>query len=246
VSERVAPPLVLHRTLPAPCPYLQGRIEQRLVVTLEGIAVDTFDKLSRTGFRRSHTFAYRPTCPSCTACVPIRVPAERFAPGRTQRRIARRNADLFGSERRADATREHYALFKAYVAHRHSDGDMAQMSFGDFRSMVEDAIESTRLIEYRTAEGTLVAAVLADRLADGISAVYSFFDPDLETRSLGTFMVLDLVERMRQERLPFVYLGYWIADSRKMAYKTNYRPAEIMVDGAWRPLAAAPAEEIRE
>jgi arginine-tRNA-protein transferase len=236
MSVRVAPPLVLHRTLPAPCPYLQGRIEQRLVVTLEGVAVDTFDRLSRTGFRRSHTFAYRPTCPGCTACVPIRVPVARFAPDRTQRRIARRNADIVASERRADATREHYALFKAYVARRHGDGDMAQMSFGDFRSMVEDAIEPTRLIEYRAAGGTLVAAVLADRLADGISAVYSFFDPDLPARSLGSFMVLDLIERMRGEGLPFVYLGYWIADSRKMAYKSLYRPAEILVDGRWRLL----------
>ena len=236
MSVRVAPPLVLHRTLPAPCPYLQGRIEQRLVVTLEGVAVDTFDRLSRTGFRRSHTFAYRPTCPGCTACVPIRVPVARFAPDRTQRRIARRNADIVASELRADATREHYALFKAYVARRHGDGDMAQMSFGDFRSMVEDAIEPTRLIEYRAAGGTLVAAVLADRLADGISAVYSFFDPDLPARSLGSFMVLDLIERMRGEGLPFVYLGYWIADSRKMAYKSLYRPAEILVDGRWRLL----------
>ena len=244
MSVRVAPPLVLHRTLPAPCPYLQGRIEQRLVVTLEGVADETFDKLSRTGFRRSHTFAYRPTCPSCTACVPIRVPTARFAPDRTQRRIVRRNADLAAVEHRADATREHYALFKAYVARRHGDGDMAQMSFGDFRSMVEDAIDPTRLIEYRGGDGALVAAVLADRLADGISAVYSFFDPHLESRSLGAFVVLDLIERMRQEGLPFVYLGYWIADSRKMAYKSSYRPAEIMVVGAWRPLMPAPAEEI--
>jgi arginyl-tRNA--protein-N-Asp/Glu arginylyltransferase len=206
------------------------------VVALDEVPADAFDRLSRTGFRRSHTFAYRPTCPGCTACVPIRVPVDVFAPDRTQRRIARRNADLAASERAAEATREHYALFKAYVTHRHSDGDMAQMSFGDFRSMIEDAIESTRIVEYRDRDGALCGVVLADRLADGVSAVYSFFDPNQAIRSLGTFIVLDLIATMRRERLPYVYLGYWIAGSRKMAYKSRYRPAEIMVGGTWRLL----------
>jgi arginyl-tRNA--protein-N-Asp/Glu arginylyltransferase len=212
------------------------------VVALDEIPAEAFDRLSRTGFRRSHTFAYRPTCPGCTACVPIRVPVDAFAPDRTQRRIARRNADLAASEGAAEATREHYALFKAYVSHRHSDGDMAQMSFGDFRSMIEDAIPSTRVIEYRERNGRLCGAVLADRLVDGISAVYSFFDPNQAIRSLGTFIVLDLIAKMRREGLPYVYLGYWIAGSRKMAYKSRYRPAEVMVGGTWR-LLDVPTEE---
>ena len=240
---RVTPPLVLHRTLPAPCPYLEGRIEQRVVVSLDETPAGTFDRLSQTGFRRSHAFAYRPACPGCNACIPIRIPAATFAPDRTQRRIARRNADLLVEERPALASREQYAVFKAYVTDRHGDGDMAQMTFADFRAMIEDAVDSTRLIEHRDGDGRLIAAILADRLADGLSAVYSFFDPSLPRRSLGTHMVLDLIGRADADGLPFVYLGYWIADSRKMAYKKCFRPAEVMIAGSWRPFADIPGGE---
>lgn len=240
---RVAPPLILHRTLPAPCPYLKGRIEQRVVVALDDTPSGIFDRLSQTGFRRSHAYAYRPACPGCNACVPIRIPVATFAPDRTQRRVFKRNADLSASEKPAIATREQYGLFKAYVTDRHSDGDMAQMTHGDFRSMIEDAVDGTRLIEHRDAEGKLVAVVLTDRLADGLSAVYSFFDSTQPQRSLGTHVVIELVERARAEGLPYVYLGYWISGSRKMAYKTRYRPAEVMVDGSWRPFAQAPEGE---
>lgn len=237
---RVTPPLILHRTLPAPCPYLQGRVEQRVVVSLDETPEGTFDRLSRTGFRRSHAFAYRPACPGCNACVPIRIPASTFAPDRTQRRIARRNADLFGEERPAVASREQYAVFKAYVTDRHGDGDMAQMTFGDYRAMIEDAVDATRLIEHRDESGRLIAAVLADRLADGLSAVYSFFDPAQPRRSLGIHVVLDLIGRADADGLPFIYLGYWIAESRKMAYKKHFRPAEVMIEGSWRPFAETP------
>ncbi len=238
-----APPLVLHRTLPAPCPYLKGRIEQRVVVALEETPKGTFDRLSQTGFRRSHAFAYRPACPGCNACVPIRIPASSFLADRTQRRIAKRNADLVSVERPAIASREHYGLFKSYVTDRHGDGDMAQMTFADFRAMIEDSVDGTRTIEHRDAEGRLVAVVLADRLADGLSAVYSFFDASQPRRSLGTQVVLEMIQRARTEGLPFVYLGYWIADSRKMAYKSRFRPAEVMIEGLWRLFTAPPAGE---
>lgn len=228
------PPLVLHRTLPAPCPYLKGRIEQRVVVSLEETPAGTFDRLSRTGFRRSHAFAYRPACPGCRACIPIRIPTASFAPDRTQRRILARNAGLVATQKPAIASREHYALFKAYVTSRHGDGDMAQMTFSDYRAMIEDAVEGTRTIEHRDDEGRLVAVALVDRLADGLSAVYSFFDAEQERRSLGTYVVLEMVMRARAEGLAYVYLGYWIADSRKMAYKSRFRPSEVMADGSWR------------
>jgi leucyl-tRNA---protein transferase len=231
-----APTLLLHRTLPAPCPYLDGRIEQRVVVSLEEVPDGTFDRLSRTGFRRSHTFAYRPACPGCAACIPIRVPTAGFAPDRTQRRVLKRgDAELAGVERPAVASREHFALFKSYVTGRHGDGDMAQMSFADFRAMIEDAVGGTRLIEHRDAAGRLAAVVLIDRLSDGLSAVYSFFDAARPGLSLGTYAVLDMIRRARAEALPYVYLGYWIADSRKMAYKSRFRPAEILVAGCWQP-----------
>jgi arginyl-tRNA--protein-N-Asp/Glu arginylyltransferase len=219
-----------------------GRVEQRVVVSLEEASPGTFDRLSRTGFRRSHAFAYRPACPGCNACVPIRIPTASFRPDRTQRRIARRNADLAGVERPAIATRENYGLFKKYVVERHSDGDMAQMSFGDFRSMIEDAVDGTRTIEHRDASGRLVAVILADRLADGISAVYSFFDAAQPRRSLGTHVVLDMIERATAEGLSYVYLGYWIAGSRKMTYKSRFRPSEVMIAGAWQALVEAPGE----
>lgn len=208
-----------------------------MVVSLEETPSGTFDRLSRTGFRRSHAFAYRPACPGCNACVPIRIPAATFRPDRTQRRIVRRNADLVSEERPAAASREHFGLFKAYVIDRHADGDMAGMTFGDFRSMIEDAVAGTRTIEHRDAAGRLVAVVLADRLADGLSAVYSFFDASQPHRSLGTHVVLDMIARAEAEGLAHVYLGYWIADSRKMAYKSRFSPAEVMIAGSWRPFA---------
>lgn len=207
-----------------------------MVVALDGAPAGTLSRLSRAGFRRSHGYAYRPSCPDCSACVSIRIPVARFMPDRTQRRIQRRNSDLTRIEVAAVATREHYALFKPYVTHRHSDGEMAQMSFGDFRAMIESALDETCLIEHRGPDGRLVAAVLADRLSDGPSAVYSFFDPTQAQRSLGTYVVLDLVARARAEGLPHVYLGYWIEASRKMTYKSRFRPTEILSRGLWRTL----------
>ena len=141
---RVTPPLVLHRTLPAPCPYLQGRIEQRVVVSLDETPAGTFDRLSQTGFRRSHAFAYRPACPGCNACVPIRIPAATFAPDRTQRRIARRNAGLAGTERPAIASREQYAMFKAYVTDRHGDGDIGSFPIEAFADHLVAETETRR------------------------------------------------------------------------------------------------------
>ena len=143
----------------------------------------------------------------------------------------------------ANVSREQYAMFKAYVTDRHGDGDMAQMTFGDFRAMIEDSVDATRVIEHRDDEGRLIAAVLADRLADGLSAVYSFFDPSLPQRSLGTHVVLDLIARAEAEGLPFVYLGYWIAGSRKMAYKSRFRLAEVMVEGSWLSFKHVPEGE---
>ncbi len=164
----------------------------------------------------------------------MRIPTAGFAPDRTQRRILTRNAGLVATEKPAVASREHYTLFKAYVTSRHGDGDMAQMTFADYRAMIEDAVEGTRTIEHRDDDGRLVAVALVDRLADGLSAVYSFFDTEQERRSLGTYVVLEMVMRACAEGLAYVYLGYWIADSRKMAYKSRFRPSEVMVDGSWR------------
>ncbi|MBE7210945.1 MAG: arginyltransferase [Gluconacetobacter diazotrophicus] len=233
-------PQFFYTTAPLPCPYVPGRTERKVVTEISGPDAETLhDRLSRAGFRRSHNIAYAPVCPSCNACVPIRIPVARFAPGRTLRRIARRNAEIDGFEVPARATAEQFALFKRYQQHRHGEGDMASMSFYDYRAMIEDSPIDTALVEFRDPEDELVGACLVDRLSDGLSAVYSFFAPELADRSLGSFAIMWLIERARAQLLPHVYLGYWVAESRKMAYKARFRPSEILSMGAWRELDPA-------
>jgi arginine-tRNA-protein transferase len=230
-------PQFFYTTAPLPCPYLPGRIERKIVTELTGADAEALhDRLSRAGFRRSHNIAYAPVCPGCRACIPIRVNVAAFEPNRTQRRLMAANAGIEGFEVPARATSEQFALFQRYQAARHADGDMAMMGFYDYRAMVEDTPIETMMVEFRDHADTLVAACLTDRVTDGLSAVYSFFDPALSARSLGTWMVLWLIRRSAEQRLPFVYLGYWVPESRKMAYKSRFRPAEILWGGQWRML----------
>ena len=219
---------------------------------LSGTEAETLhERLSRAGFRRSHNIAYAPVCPGCQACVPIRVVSEDFTPDRTQRRILRANADLSISEMPARATAEQFTLFQRYQKNRHADGDMAAMGYYDYRAMIEDTPISTGILEFRDARDRLLGACLTDWLADGLSAVYSFFDTDEDKRSLGTFAVLWLIGRARSLGLPYVYLGYWVPESRKMAYKARFRPSEVLMSGAWHRLGdhaevnAAPREVVR-
>jgi arginine-tRNA-protein transferase len=230
-------PQFFYTTAPLPCPYLPGRTERKIVTELSGTEAEALhERLSRAGFRRSHNIAYAPVCPGCQACVPIRVVSEDFAPDRTQRRILRANADLTVSEMPARATAEQFTLFQRYQKNRHADGDMAAMGYYDYRAMIEDTPISTGLLEFRDAQDRLLGACLTDWLADGLSAVYSFFDTDQDRRSLGTFAVLWLIGRARSLGLPYVYLGYWVPESRKMAYKARFRPSEILMSGAWHRL----------
>ena len=230
-------PQFFYTTAPLPCPYLPGRTERKIVTELSGTEAEALhERLSRAGFRRSHNIAYAPVCPGCQACVPIRVVSEDFTPDRTQRRILRANADLTVSEMPARATAEQFTLFQRYQKNRHADGDMAAMGYFDYRAMIEDTPISTGLLEFRDAQDRLLGACLTDWLADGLSAVYSFFDTDEEKRSLGTFAVLWLIGRARSLGLPYVYLGYWVPESRKMAYKARFRPSEILISGAWHRL----------
>jgi len=231
-------PQFFYTTAPLPCPYVPGRTERKVVTEITGPEADSLhDRLSRAGFRRSHNIAYAPVCPSCQACIPIRIPVRDFQPDRTLRKIAKANAELEGFEAPARATTEQYQLFQRYQAARHGDGDMATMSFYDYRAMVEDTPIDTCIVEFRDREERMLGACLTDRLGDGLSAVYSYFAPGLEKRSLGTFTVLWLIERARLMGLPYVYLGYWVPESRKMAYKARFKPAEILVGGTWRVLA---------
>lgn len=227
-------PQFFYTTAPLPCPYLPGRTERKVVTEITGPDAEPLhDRLSRAGFRRSHNIAYAPVCPGCNACVPIRIPVADFVADRSLRRVMKANADLVGADMPARATSEQYQLFQRYQAARHAEGDMATMSFYDYRAMVEDTPIETSMVEFRDAADQLVGACLTDRLGDGLSAVYSYFMPDMDRRSLGTFSILWLIERARVLGLPHVYLGYWVQESRKMAYKARFQPSEILVGGVW-------------
>ena len=233
-------PQFFYTTAPLPCPYVSGRVERKVVTEIAGPDAEALhDRLSRAGFRRSHNIAYAPVCPSCSACVPIRIDCAAFAPDRSHRRVLKANEGLEGFEVPARATAEQFTLFQRYQQARHGEGDMATMSFYDYRAMVEDTPIETMVVELRDVDDRLVGACLADKLGDGLSAVYSFFAPELARRSLGTFTILWLIERARALGLPYIYLGYWVPESRKMAYKARFRPSEILTGGAWRMLTDA-------
>jgi arginyl-tRNA--protein-N-Asp/Glu arginylyltransferase len=236
IQTRPAPKLFMV-TSELPCPYLSGRFERKLVTELTGAgAQDQYELLSRAGFRRSHSIAYRPACTGCSACVPVRIVVAGFQLAGSLARIRRRNADLSLSITVPRATREQYALFGQYLDQRHGDGEMAGMDFRDYRAMVEDTAVDSRMLELRDSSDTLLAACLADWSSDGVSAVYSFFAPEAARRSLGSEMILRLIDVARNENLPYVYLGYWIQNSRKMAYKSRFHPLEAFGPTGWRPL----------
>jgi len=237
LQSRTRRPQFFYTTTPLPCPYLAGRTERKIVTELTGPDSEALhDRLSRAGFRRSHNIAYSPVCPGCRACIPIRVRSAEFQANRTQRKIMARNADLDVRAVPARATAEQFALFQHYQQSRHAGGDMAAMGFYDYRAMVEDTPITTGIVEFRDATGRLLGACLTDWLSDGLSAVYSFFAPEEDRRSLGAYAVMWLLAEAARSGQPYVYLGYWVADSRKMAYKASYRPAEVLIQGNWQLL----------
>jgi arginine-tRNA-protein transferase len=231
-------------TTPQPCPYLPGRLERKLFthLTHEKPAA-LVDNLLKGGFRRSQNIAYMPYCDGCQACVSVRVIVEEFRESRTMRRVRERNRDIAGRRIEATPTAEQFSLFRAYIDARHSDGGMADMTVLDYAMMVEDSVVKTFLTEYRKKperplEGRpedwpLTAVALCDRLSDGISMVYSFYEPLEESRSLGTYMILEHIAYARQLGLPYLYLGYWIDGSRKMSYKTRFQPQERLGPDGW-------------
>ena len=239
VKHRVQIPLRhFFATPPTPCPYIPGRLERKVVTLLATEEPDKLhDALSQAGFRRSQDLAYRPACDECNACVPVRVPAADFAPSRGHRRILAANDGVALREVPSLATREHYFLFRRYILARHAGGGMADMDFADYRAMVEDSPVETHLSEFREANGRLVGVCLTDRMGDGLSLVYSFFEPSLADRSPGTAMILKQIDRVRELGLQHLYLGYWIAESRKMAYKRRFSPLEALRPDGWVRLA---------
>jgi arginyl-tRNA--protein-N-Asp/Glu arginylyltransferase len=229
------PPVTFYRTGMMPCPYLGGRVEQNLFTELtETHSQRLHDQLAQAGFRRSHQIMYRPACPGCNRCVPIRVPVAEFNMSQSQRRVWKKNKDLSVSVGEARATDEHFDLFSRYQNARHQGGEMATMSFSDFRAMIEDSLVQTELISIQNSDGQVIGACLVDYLTRGYSAVYSYFSPDEKERSLGTFCVLWLLDRARNQELDHLYLGYWIAESAKMTYKSRFKPVEYLGTNGWQ------------
>lgn len=228
---------------PLPCPYLRGRLERKIYTDLSGADAATLnDALSQAGFRRSQNVAYRPACDGCSACISVRVQVANFSADRTMRRVLGHNRDLTQQRRPPFATEEQYALLRHYLESRHPEGGMAEMGLTDYAEMVESSPVNTFLIEYRLPPaderepGELVAVALTDLMADGLSMVYSFFNPELVRRSLGTYMVLQHIEMTRKLERPYVYLGYWVQSSQKMDYKIRFRPLEELGPDGWRLL----------
>ena len=222
-------------TAPSECPYIEGREERKVFTELKGPdAAPLNEALGRVGFRRSQNIAYRPACEGCAACISVRIPVRMFAPSRGMRRILNRNRDLTGTPVETVVTEEQYALLNRYLSHRHAGGSMCDMSIEDYREMVEQTPVDTLLIEYRhRLTGELKGVALTDRLSEGYSMIYSFFDAEDAKRSLGSYLILDHVERVLQGGYPFLYLGYWIKGSPKMSYKQRFQPLEKLGPEGW-------------
>lgn len=217
-------------------------MERKLFTALQGdVAVELNDKLSKQGFRRSQNVLYRPSCSDCAACMSARIRVADFKPSKSQKRVLKRNAHL---KRRATspwATEDQYELFRRYLDQRHADGGMADMDMFEFAAMVEETPIRSRVVEYTDVNGdenTPVAACLTDILDDGLSMVYSFFDPEMSPNSPGSFLILDHIEIAKELGLPYVYLGYWVPGSDKMGYKAKFSSMEVFAGGRWQDLVS--------
>lgn len=241
-------------TNPSPCPYLPGRSERKVFTELSGEnASELNDALGRIGFRRSQNVAYRPSCAGCTACVSVRVVTHEFQANATQRKLLRRNDDLVVTACKPWSTDEQFELLRRYLKSRHPGGGMTEMDEMDFADMVEQTPVESYVIEYREPSetgvpGRLVGACLTDRQSDGLSMIYSFFDPHHPTRpGLGNYIIMDHILRARRAGLPYVYLGYWVEGSKRMQYKIRYRPLERLSKNGWTPFDPNEQEQaIRE
>ncbi len=228
-------------TTPSPCPYIKGKTERKVFTELSGPhAGELNDALGRIGFRRSQNVAYRPSCLDCSACISVRVVAADFQANATHRKLLKRNAELEVTACKPWATEEQYELLRRYLRARHPDGGMVEMDESDFSDMVEQSPVKTYIVEYREPSvagvpGRLVGACLTDQQADGLSMIYSFFEPDSAGRTgLGTYIILDHIIRAGRAGLPYVYLGYWVEEAKRMAYKSRFRPLERLGPGGWR------------
>lgn len=226
--------LKVYTTYPHRCSYLEGEEATTLFIDpRQSVDKTLYSNLSMLGFRRSGNHIYRPHCSHCNACIPARIPAEEFRPNRNQRRCRSRNADLDVQVLKTMNDDESYTLYERYIRERHSDGDMYPPDRDQFESFLNDPWGCTEYVQFRK-DGRLVAVAVVDVMIDGLSAIYTFYDPAEDARSLGRFAILWQVERCRSDGLPYVYLGYWIRNCRKMAYKADYQPLEVLINNQWQ------------
>lgn len=226
--------LPLYLSAPHACSYLPGRLSSTLFADpQQPMDMDTYSELLHFGFRRSGRMVYAPRCEHCSQCVSVRLPVDDFAPRRAQRRVLKANHDIEIRERPARFDPDQYALYQRYTRARHRGGDMADATPAEYMGFLRADWCDTSFLEFRMG-GALVAVAITDLPRDGLSAVYTFFEPELASRSLGTFAILSQIELTRRRGLPYLYLGYWIHDSRKMAYKAAFRPIELWREGRWQ------------
>ncbi len=238
ISQINTPPFYL--TKPQPCPYLENRTERKIFTILQGGNADSLNNLlSGCGFRRSQNIAYRPACDGCNACLTTRIPVKNFKPSKSQKRISKKNTDILGWNLDCEASSEQYDLFESYVQKRHLDGGMANMGILDYAMMIEETHVQSIVREYRlketknSSESALKAVALCDILSDGLSMVYSFYDVNAASRSLGVYMILDHIAQAQRLELDYVYLGYWVKNSPKMAYKSQFKGIEVLTNNGW-------------
>ncbi|KKJ75850.1 hypothetical protein WH95_15765 [Kiloniella litopenaei] len=230
-------PQLFFTTPPSPCPYKDGEEERKLVTEFSSHQpIQQYNLLIKSGFRRSHNYLYRPLYNNSDYCLSVRVRTDDFKMTKSQRRIWNKNQNLQAKAYNSKATKEQFELFRSYVEQRHSDGDMSDMSWHDYKEMVETSPIDTEIIEFRTPEDKLISTCLVDWVNDGVSAVYSFFDVKHSNKGLGSYMILWLIQESQQRKLQYLYLGYWIKESQKMSYKSKFTPLEAFQDGVWTEL----------
>lgn len=233
--------MTFYLTVEDDCAYLAGRTERKVFTKLAGEdAAEYFDELSRRGFRRSQNIAYIPACTACNACKSARLLVSKFALSKSQKRVLNKNAFLSREIKPPHPTSEQYKLFKKYITNRHSGGDMSEMGVMDYAKMIAESSVNTKVFEYYLPaqdgqEPQLVAVALTDIMSDGLSMVYSFFEPTMAKLSLGTYIILDHIQKAQQEKLPYIYLGYYIDGCQNMEYKAKFTPQELFDGIKWLP-----------